>query len=82
MYMYNMAKTLMISNKVYEELKKIKDSRSFTDTIMNLIDRKELKKTGASLKECLGLLNKGDKEYNKIFRDLAPLYKKWTKRYA
>ena len=38
-------------------------------------------KTGAGLRECLGLLNKDDKEYDEIMKELRILYKKWTKRY-
>ena len=82
MYMYIMAKTIMISNEIYSNLKKIKADRSFTETIKYLMEEKSYKKTGAGLRECLGLLKKDDKEYDKIMEELKPLYKKWTKRYV
>ena len=76
-----MAKTIMIANEVYEQLKKIKERRSFTNVIRQLMEKPK-SKTGANLGDCLGLLDKDDKEYEKIFKELKPLYKKWTKRYA
>ena len=39
------------------------------------------KKIGADLWKCVGLLDKDDKEYDKIMKELGPLYRKWTKRY-
>ena len=73
----------MISNELYSELKRIKNSMSFTETIKHLLENKrETKKTGAGLRDCLGLLSKDDKEYDKIMKELRPMYKKWTKRYA
>ena len=76
-----MAKTIMIANSVYEELKEIKKDRSFSETIKEMMDRSK-PKTGAGLKECAGLLPKEDKEYEKIMKELKPLYKKWTQKYA
>ncbi len=77
-----MAKTIMISNEVYGELKEAKSDRSFSETIKDLMIAKPHLKTGAGLRECLGLLKKDDKEYEKITKELKPLYKKWTQRYA
>ena len=77
-----MAKTIMISNSVYGELKDMKKDRSFSVTIKDLIERKDARKTIACLRGCLGLLDKDDKEYDKIMKELRPLYRKWTKRYA
>lgn len=71
----------MISNSVYEELKEAKKDRSFSETIKYLIERSK-PKTGAGLRDCAGLLRKDDKEYEKIMKELKPLYKKWTQRYA
>ena len=34
-------------------------------------------KTGADLKKIVGLLDKDDKEYDEIFKELKKLYKKW-----
>ncbi len=76
-----MAKTIMISNGVYEELKRAKEDRSFSETIKYLMEKPKLK-TGDGLRECAGLLKKDDKEYEKIMKELKPLYRKWTQRYA
>ena len=75
-----MAKTIMISNKLYEELKGAKKDRSFSETIMDLMEIAKWK-IGADLRKHVGIL-KDDKEYDKIMNDLRPLYKKWTKRYV
>jgi len=75
-----MAKTIMISNEIYEELKGTKGDRSFSETIKNLIEIKKWK-TGADLVKHVGRL-KDDKEYDRIIKELRPQYKKWTKRYA
>ncbi len=80
-YMYTMAKTIMISNLVYEELKHAKKDKSFSETIKDMMDKSK-PKTGAGLRDCAGLLHKGDREYEKIIKELKPLYKKWTQRYA
>ena len=80
-YTDTMAKTIMIANNVYEELKEVKKDRSFSETIKELIDKSK-PKTGSELKNCLGLLSKDDKEYEKIMKELRPLYRKWTQRYA
>ena len=71
----------MIANTVYEELKEVKKDRSFSEVIKDLIEKSK-PKTGAGLRDCLGLLHKDDKEYEKIMKELKPLYKKWTQRYA
>lgn len=75
-----MAKTIMISNEVYEDLKKAKDKESFSTLLKELINlRKE--KTLEGLKEVAGLL-KDDKEYYKIIRDIKKGWAKWTRGYA
>ena len=76
-----MAKTIMISNEIYRELKTAKRDRSFSEVIKDLIETKK-RKTGAGLRECLGLLDKDDNEYEKAMKGLCPLYKKWTRRYV
>lgn len=81
MYIQTMAKTIMIANSVYEELKEAKKNRSFSEAIKDLIEKSK-PKTGAGLRECAGLLPDDDKEYDRIMKDLKPLYKKWTQRYA
>ena len=76
-----MAKTIMIANNVYDELKEVKKDRSFSEAIKELIEKSK-PKTGAGLRDCIGLLPKEDEEYEEIMRELKPLYKKWTQRYA
>ncbi|MBI3034929.1 antitoxin VapB family protein [Candidatus Woesearchaeota archaeon] len=76
-----MAKTIMIANSVYEELKEAKKDRSFSEAIKEMLEKSK-PKTGAGLRDCAGLLLNDDKEYEKIMKELKPLYKKWTKRYA
>jgi predicted CopG family antitoxin len=76
-----MAKTIMVSNVAYEELKKLKDEdKSFSDVIIGLVSRKE-QKTGYDLKKHFGIL-KGDKEYGLIQKELKAGWRKWTKKYA
>ena len=76
-----MAKTIMVSNLAYEELKKIKDeNKSFSDVIVDLV-RKNKTKTGADLWKYFGVL-KGDKEYDKIMREVKKGWAKWTKKYV
>lgn len=77
-----MAKTLMVSNIVYEELKKLKEKedKSFSDVIMELVSGKE-QKTGFDLKKHFGVL-KGDKEYDDIKKEIKAGWSKWQKRYA
>ncbi len=76
-----MAKTIMISNEVYEKLKSLKGEESFSEVILQLTERKEKKTVGSLLKSCSGLL-KGDKEYDKVMKDLRKGWEKWNKRYA
>ncbi|MBS3101418.1 hypothetical protein J4204_04735 [Candidatus Woesearchaeota archaeon] len=47
-----------------------------------MINEKPKIKTGAGLKKHIGLLDKDDKEYEEIMKELKPLYKRWTQRYA
>lgn len=75
-----MAKTIMVSNIAYEELKKIKDeNKSFSDVIVDLV-RKHKTKTGADLWKHFGVF-KGDKEYE-MTKDVKKGWAKWQKRYA
>lgn len=77
-----MAKTLMVSNSVYDELKKIKenDNKSFSEVITELITKKD-GKTGRDLWKHFGVL-KGDKEYKKLRKEIKEGWSKWEKRYA
>ena len=73
-----MAKTLMVSNDVYNELKVLKESKnvSFSELISGLIESKSYK--GENLKKFLGLL-KGDKEYDKLIVKLNEEWPAWQK---
>ena len=77
-----MAKTLMISNSVYDELKKLKEGedKSFSEVIVELISNRR-QKTGYDLKKHFGVL-KDDKEYEKIQKELKAGWHRWQKRYA
>ena len=77
-----MAKTLMVSNEVYEELKKLKtpEDKSFSEVIIELV-REKRQKTGYDLKKHFGVL-KGDKEYDEIKKELKKGWSRWQKRYA
>lgn len=72
-----MAKTIMVSNEAYEELKSRKAERSFSEVIIDMLHTKK-NKTGSGLKSCLGLLKK-DKETEVIGKLLE---KGWSKKYA
>lgn len=77
-----MAKTLMIKNEVYGELKKFKgNNKSFSELLKELIEAKASLKTGKSLKRFFGIL-KSDKEYDKVIKALDKKWKKWDKMYA
>ena len=81
-YMYTMAKTLMVSNEVYDELKKLKtrQDKSFSEVIIGLV-REKRQKTGHDLMMHFGVL-KGDKEYGEIKKKLKAGWSRWNKRYA
>lgn len=72
----------MVSNEVYEELKKIKtkEDKSFSEVIVDLIVKKE-GKTGRDLWKHFGVL-KGDKEYDEVKKELRAGWRRWQKRYA
>lgn len=77
-----MAKNIMISDSVYFKLKKIKEIRneSFSEVINDYLEKP--KKTGAGLKECLGIL-KDDKAYGKEWKEtLRKGWSRWNKKYA
>ena len=76
-----MAKTIMISNLLYKELKHMKGSDSFTDLIKSLVDKNKDEKLGKNIFPFFGAL-KNDKEYNKIMKDLEKSWSNWSKKYA
>lgn len=70
-----MAKNIMVSNKVYEELKRIKGKdKSFSDVIAEALEARPKKKLGAALKEVAGILE-GDTEYDEAFKWLRKMQK-------
>ena len=76
-----MAKNIMVSNKVYEEMKKIKgEDKSFSEVISEALkeSRKKEKTVGNLLKVAGGL--KGDKEYDEILRWSKRTWKKTDER--
>lgn len=75
-----MAKTIMISNEAYEKLKIRKKERSFSETIIDLLQTKK-NKTGEGLQLCLGLLKK-DVEFEAIEKPLERSWEDWRKKYA
>ena len=75
-----MAKTIMIANEVYDELKSLKRDRSFSELLRDLMNPENVKK-GSGLRECLGILKK-DKEWGEIEKDLKKGWKRWNKKYV
>ncbi|MBI2598226.1 MAG: antitoxin VapB family protein [Candidatus Diapherotrites archaeon] len=77
-----MSKTMMVSDLAYEKLKKIKEREdaSFSEVILNLVESNESKKVG-NLKIFFGVL-KGDKEYDRVLREIKSGWSVWTKKYA
>lgn len=79
-----MAKNVMLSNAAYEKLRSQKDfdpNASYSEIVLNLIERKGAKKTMGGLKECFGIL-KGDKEYDEVMKKVKKGWAKWTKKYV
>ncbi len=72
-----MAKTIMIADKVYEELKKAKGTdKSFSEVIVEALEAsKPKKKLGAALKEVAGILE-GDTEYDEVMKWSKKMWKK------
>lgn len=78
-----MARTIMIADKVYAELKKMKGpDKSFSEVILESLEvSKAGRKTGEGLREVAGILE-GDAEYDEVKRYLKKKWKEWDKRYA
>ena len=81
-HMHTMAKTIMVSNDVYNNLKAIKEreNKSYSEVILESLEKSKMK-TGEGLRECLGLLE-GDKEYDKVMKEVKKGWDRWNKRYA
>ncbi|HLC19373.1 MAG TPA: antitoxin VapB family protein [Candidatus Nanoarchaeia archaeon] len=74
-----MARTIMVSNELYKNLKRIKKDKSFTVVISNLLHEKE--KLGKDLFRFFGALE-GETEYDEVMRDLNKMWTAWSKKYA
>ncbi len=75
----NMAKTIMISNELYEELKRRKGERSFSELIKESLDRRK----AATLRELVNTdfgLPKDDTEYDEVMKELKEGWKKFNER--
>ena len=78
-----MAKTIMIADRIYEELKKAKGKdKSFSEVIAEALEAaKKNRKTGEGLKEVAGILE-GDTEYEEVKKYLKKKWKEWDRMYA
>ena len=72
-----MAKTIMIADRIYEELKKAKGAdKSFSEVIAEALEASRPKrKLGAALKEVAGILE-GDTEYDEVMKWSKKMWKK------
>ncbi len=75
-----MARTIMIANKVYADLKKAKGSdKSFSEVIAETLEASKPKKTIAGVLKHAGAL-KGDTEYDEIMKWSKKRWKEWQDR--
>ena len=76
-----MAKTIMIANKVYDELKRMKgEEKSFTDVIAEALEKaKPKEKTIGGLLKFAGIFE-GDTEYDEIRKWSRKRWKEWQDR--
>lgn len=82
MNIYTMAKTIMIADKVYEDLKKAKGAdKSFSEVITEALEAAKPRKTIAGVLKYAGIL-KGDKEYDKIRKWSKKRWEEWRQRSA
>ncbi len=72
-----MARTIMVSNKVYEEMKRVKGERSFSEVIIEALEATKPKKTiGELIRKHAGAL-KGDTEYDGLMKWSKKRWKEW-----
>ncbi len=75
-----MARTIMVSDRVYSELKKIKgNDKSFSEVILESLEAAKPKKTMGSLLKFAGILE-GDTEYDEVMKWSKKMWKKWDKK--
>ena len=74
-----MAKTIMVSNEVYNKLKKIKEMKneSFSEVILESIERKE--KTVADIRDAIKRLRVSSEDKN-IEKEIREGWNRWNKR--
>ena len=74
-----MAKTIMVSNEVYNKLKKIKEMKneSFSEVILESIKRKE--KTVADIRDAIKRLSVSSED-KKIENEIREGWNRWNKR--
>lgn len=75
-----MARTIMISNELYEELKNLKRDKSFTELLKDLLKSSDIKR-GSNLRSFLGIIKKDD-EWDKAEKIIKRGWKKWNKKYV
>ena len=78
-YLY-MAKTIIISNEVYEELKNLKEDKSFSELFKELLKSNNVKRV-SGLRDIIGIM-KNDKEWEKLEKERKSAWKNWTKKYV
>lgn len=76
-----MAKNIMVSNKVYEEMKKIKGEKSFSEVIAEALENSKRKTVGNIIMKYGGML-KGDTEYDEIRKWSRKRWKEWQDKSA
>ncbi|HIG98365.1 TPA: hypothetical protein HA231_03000 [Candidatus Woesearchaeota archaeon] len=77
-----MAKTIMIADRIYTELKKAKgNDKSFSEVIAEALETSKPKKTIAGVLKYVGIL-KGDKEYDEIKKWSRKRWEEWRQRSA
>ena len=82
-YVYSytdMAKTIMISNEVYNELKDLKKDKSFSELFKELLKTNNVKRV-SGLRDIIGIM-KNDKEWDKLEKERKIAWKNWTKKYV
>ncbi len=74
-----MAKTIMISNEVYNKLKNLKtEDKSYSELLRDLLNKDKTKK-GSDLFSCFGILKK-DKEWDDAKKDIKRGWENWSER--
>ena len=79
-----MGKPLMISEDVYNRLKKLKEERneSFSKTIGHLLEDKSSPNKAWEVLDKLAGTFKDDKEFDEIMKDSKKMWKRWGKKSA